>query len=327
LFVKNFILNLTRYHTNGNIPTLTSPYNSIDIGQDDKPIPYSFNLIDSIPDLVESKSYDNKYLPYEKYVRHTDDIFIEKENIKSIDDTEFKQALMEDLNDNTIIQLISENNIDNNVFTVDDNFARALFKKSGLFSNEEVLTKPEESPKQVIVNTPIRTPQDLEIFLSQNRPENKEKLFNLIITPLKDKKISGLEYLNNISVDTIDNILSNGFPEILIEKLNEIINDKEFDNDYLKYLIGKFMKTGEIPDKEAVVSLGSDLDDTTGYISGDTTGGKFIKNQKTRRRNKRSHKKHHKTNKRHIKDDKQHKKSGKNKTRKTKKTKRKNKTV
>jgi hypothetical protein len=222
LFVENFILNLTRYHTNGNIPTLTSPYNSIDIGQDDKPIPYSFNLIDSIPDLEESKSYDNKYLPYEKYVRHTDDIFIEKENIKSIDDTEFKQALMEDLNDNTIIQLISENNIDNNVFTVDDNFARALFKKSGLFSNEEVLTTPEESPKQVIVNTPIRTPQDLEIFLSQNRPENKEKLFDLIITPLKDKKISGLEYLNNISLDTIDNILSNGFPEILIEKLKSI---------------------------------------------------------------------------------------------------------
>ena len=310
LFVENFILNLTRYSTNGNKPTLTPRYNSIDTGQDDKPIPYSFNLIDSIPDLEESKSYDNKYLPYEEYVIHTDDIDFDIKNIRD-SDVEFKEELIHEL---------QVKNTNNNVFTVDDNFARELFKKSGIVFNkpqEQMITPVDRTPVTPVTPvTPISTPQDLIIFLSPDKPENKQNLFDLIITPLKEKNITGLEYLNNISLDTIDNILSNGFPEILIKKLNEIIDDKEFDDDYLKYLIKKFIETGNIPDKEGVVSLGTEMDDTT--------GGKFIKNKKTKRTMRRSrHKKYNKTNKRHKK----HQKSGKNKTRKTKKAKRKNKTL
>jgi hypothetical protein len=318
-FIKVFISNLTRYGIQESdeikSPILKAPYNDIDHLtrkegiNEDFPEPYFFNLI---PD-------DDTHSPYEKQVIHTNDIEFDIKNIESIDDTdidnaEFKQELIDELD---IIKRISENNIDNNVFTVDDNFARELFKKSGLFFNEEVLTTPPGTPQTVTDVKGINSPEKLKTFLSPDKPENKEKLFYSIISPLKEKNISGLEYLNNISLDTIDNILSNGLPEILIEKLNEIIDDEKFDDNNLKYLIRKFIENEEIPDREAVASLGTELDESP-------SGGKFIKNQKTKRRIKRSRdKKHHKTNKKHKK----HQKSGKNKTRKTKKPKRKNKTI
>ena len=74
-----------------------------------------------------------------------------------------------------------------------------------------------------------------------------------------------------------------------------------------------------------ITPLNKDNIKTTGLGIGKTnpTGGKIIKNKKTRRRMGRTrHKKHHKTNKKHKK----HQTSCKNKTRKSKKAKRKNKT-
>jgi hypothetical protein len=339
-FIINFILNLTRYYQdqdNGNIPTLTSPYdkidNSGDPGTNAKPYPYSYNLIPKIPSSPEDGIHHDK--PYDKYVIHTNDVNFEIKNIQD-SELEFKQELEKEMTDITTLRIVG-NDTNNNVFTVDDIFARELINKSGLTFNEppEQLITPLQgtTPEQVIVNTPIRSLEDLETFLSPDRPENKEKLFELIITPLKEKNIIGLEYLNNINLDTIDNILSNGFPEILINKLNKIIegninipNDEENE---LKNLIEVFIKTGRIQKRETgeTLDFGETPPSTSSYeeteIHDGPSGGKIIKNKKTRRRNKRSHKKHHNTNKRHKK----YQKSGKNKTRKTKKTKRKNKTV
>ena len=331
IFVENFILNLTRYQTNKNIPTLISPYNNIvDVGRDDKPIPYSFNLIYSIPDMEDSKSHHNKYLPYEECVIHTDDIDFDIKNIHD-SDVEFKEELIAELEKKKIELIANNNNIRDNVFTVDDNFAQALFKKSGITFNEpqEQLTTPiNGSPQATAVATPISSQKDLEAYLSPENEMNRQKLFDLIITPLKEKQIPQLE---NIMLDNID--LNSGLLfEILDQIKSDIKNKLQLDDD-LKETIINFMNTRKIEnirqrgetldfDETPPLFIISVSDDEKSEMDG-TTGGKFIKNKKTRRRNKRSHKKHHKTNKRHKK----HKKSCKNKTRKTKKAKRKNKTV
>ena len=339
IFVENFILNLTRYQTNKNIPTLKSPYNSIDVGQDDKPIPYSFNLIYSIPDMKDSESHHNKYLSYEECVIHTDDIDFE---IQNTNDEELKHEL-----ENKKNELIANNNIDNNnVFTVDDKFAGTLFEKSGItfnepqeesissivpsrqeenivqtqISNEEQLTTPQNgSPEQntILMATPINSQEDLQIFLSPEKSENeqnKKDLFSFIITPLKEKQIKGIEGLEVLENISFENILEEENSKGLIDILEKINKDNDNiilnDDPKLKQTIKSFIERGIIlPEAPIFDGFGG-----TSIING---------NKKTRRRNKRSHKKHHKTNKKHKK----YQKSGKNKTRKIKKAKRKNKTV
>jgi len=345
-FISVFISNLTRYGIQESdeikSPILKAQYNDIDhltrkegINKD-FPEAYFFNLI---PD-------DGMYSPYEKCVIHTADIEFDIENVNSIDDTQFKDELKSKL-EKKKIELIANNNIDNNVFTVDDKFAQALFTKSGITFNEpqEQLTTqffelqegendvarqdevsgqaelttmtPEGRTRQNQENTdvtPIKTPEYLQIFLSPEKSENKQNkkdLFSFIITPLKQKQIKGLEVLENISFENIlEEENSKGLIDIL-EKINKD-NDNIILNDdpKLKQTIKSFIERGIIlPDIPLLEAFGG-----TSIING---------NKKTRRRNKRSHKKHHKTNKRHKK----YQKSGKNKTRKIKKAKRKNKTV
>lgn len=326
-FIIKFILNLTRYNNLSMnnlkiIPTLTSPYNDIGgrpsgPGANGNPDPYSFHLIDNL------EMNTNTHLPYEKCVIHTADIDFDIKNIRD-SNVEFKEQLIAEL-ENKKIELIANNNIDNNnVFTVDDDFARALFEKSGLIfveEQEELTTPMNGSPQATAIATPISSQKDLEAYLSPENEMNRQKLFDFIITPLKEKQIPQLE---NIMLDNIDLNL-----ELLYSILNQIKNGDIPLEENLKKIIINFMETSEIPNRERGVTLDfgetppfSMSDDEKSEMDG-TTGGKFIKNKKTRRRNKRSHKKHHKTNKRHKK----HKKSGKNKTRKTKKAKRKNRTV
>jgi len=327
-FIIKFILNLTRYNNLSMdnlkiIPTLTSPYNDIGggpsgPGANGNPDPYSFHLIDNL------EMNTNTHLPYEKCVIHTDDIKFDIENVNSIDDTQFKEELIAELEKKKIELIANNNNIRDNVFTVDDKFAGALFKKSGVsfVEEQEDLTTPMNgSPQATAVATPISSQKDLEAYLSPENEMNRQKLFDLIITPLKEKQIPQLE---NIMLDNID--LNSG---LLYSILNQIKNGDIPLEENLKKIIINFMETSEIPNRERGVTLDfgetppfSISDDEKSEMDG-TTGGKFIKNKKITRRNKRTYKKHHKTNKRHKK----HKKSGKNKTRKVKKAKRKNKTV
>ncbi len=359
-FIRVFISNLTRYYQdNQNIPTLKSPYNNIDNsgeagdasepGTNDKPHPYSCNLIPKIPSTPEDGIHG--YKPYEKCVIHTDDIDFDIENIEESNaeseiDVKFKQELIVELD---VKKLIKRNKIYNSVFTVDDDFALALFQNSGITFNElpqlttqnfelpelpegvnvvqppisngaQLTTPPNGSPEQntILMATPITSPEDLQIFLSPEKSENeqnKKYLFSYIITPLKQKQIEGIEGLEVLENISPENILEQENSIKLIDILKKISNDNIILNDdpKLKQTIKSFIERGIIlPDIPVLEAFGG-----TSIING---------NKKTRRRNKRSHKKHDKTNKKHKKNDK-HKKSGKNKTRKVKKAKRKNKTV
>jgi hypothetical protein len=150
-FIRLFILNLTRYNVlsfdenNKIIPGLIPPYNNIDgLGPDGNPEPYSFNLIPKIPITPEDGIHN--YDPYEKCVIHTADIDFEIKNIEE-SELEFKQELIDELN---IGKLIKRNKIYNSVFTVDDEFAKALFTKSGITFNE-----PQEELIETIVGSQL----------------------------------------------------------------------------------------------------------------------------------------------------------------------------
>jgi hypothetical protein len=369
-FIRVFISNLTRYYQdqdNGNIPTLTSPYdkidNSGDAGTNAKPYPYSCNLTPKIPSSPEDGMHH--YKPYDKCVIHTYDIDfdiknIEESNAESEIDVKFKDELIEELKKKKqeLIANNNNNNIRDNGFTVDDKFAGALFKNSGMifieepevnivpmdtdhvsFQEADISTQgstvsPEGatvSPERgvTVVQTKTSPTSVTDMINSPQKNILYTKLFQNIIKPLKDKipKIPEIKELENIN----NSEKIQGYEQIIDDILNKINNNNIILNDEkLTTRIKTFKETGEIkPNVTAVAETlrYDDSGDEMTKIDDGPSGGKFIKNKKTRRRNKRSHKKHHKTNKRHIKDDKQHKKSGKNKTRKTKKTKRKNKTV
>ena len=332
-FIVVFILNLTRYYQgpvdNENPtgkPMLTPPYNNI--GPLDGSNPFSTSC----------------RRPYKKNVIHTDDIEFDLENIRN-SDIDFKEELKEEIHKN-----IAER-IGKNVFTVNDHFARVLIIVSGLTFNDNDNDNREVSPlfselfgqeiyaaeeigvsddetsgtsdraegHAELVNvpsTPIHSQEYLETLLSpQNTFFNKLNFFNSIISPLKDKQILG--YLKDIRYDNIY-----AYSNQLYDTLNDIRNGKIPVNDEnLEQIITKFVDTGKIS-TGSVVFEGVNGEGMT-REDDNVSGGKIIKNKKTRRRMGRTrHKKHHKTNKKHKK----HQTSCKNKTRKSKKAKRKNKT-
>lgn len=310
-FIVEFILNLTRYYqgsdSNGNpagIPTLTLPFN--DIGPDNFGGSNPPDGINPFPTSVQ---------PYEKQIIHTDDIDFDIKNIYE-SGIEFKEELIGDLT-HRMNQRISENNRNNNVFTLNDDFARVLIIASGLTfnddDNQEVSqsfsvqgTGAAEGVREP--STPIDSAEKLQSFITPVYSLKNQKLFELIISPLRKKRPELLEGI------TDDNI--NSYSEQLYDTLNNIRNGKIPVDENLKKIISEFMNSGKIPLEYGVPFNGYEEDDNA-------SGGKIIKNKKTRRRMGRTrHKKHHKTNKKHKK----HQTSCKNKTRKTKKAKRKNKT-
>jgi hypothetical protein len=321
-FIFNFILNLTCYYPDKEgRPVLLSPYNYVERFNLSNP---SDNLQTPIFNLTGWFTSQHKsYLPYEKQVIHTHDIDIEIEKIKNTDD-ELKERIL----GQRILTLISNNNTDNNVFTVNDDFAGKLIYMSGLTFNDNEANTPTSNGAEgaaqgvnVVHSTPILTREELT-----NVPSN-------IITPLKknikklqntqgrkelQQKIQELERIdfdnmNNHSLDLLFKILNNINNEITANTL------KSLDENLKKSIKEFLIKENKIP-----LQVTSDIIDDDIIMDDDSIdGGKIIKNKKTRRRMGRTrHKKHHKTNKKHKK----HQTSGKNKTRKSKKAKRKNKT-
>lgn len=319
-FIHKFILNLTRYYrdpSNGN-PMLTPPYNNIgpldgsNPSDNDKPqgadIPYS------PPNLTVIATFHfNK--PYEKQVIHTDDIEFDIKNIRN-SDIEFKEELEREII-NKINEGIGKNGEDKNVFTVHDDFARVLIIVSGLtFNDNDNLEVSQLFSVQGIgaaeevrePSTPIDSPEKLQSFITPEYSLKNQKLFELIISPLRKKRPDLLEGITNNNI--------NSYSVHLYNTLDEIRNGTIPVDENLKQIISEFMNSGKITLEYRVPFNGYEEDDNA-------HGGKIIKNKKTRRRMGRTrHKKHHKT----IKKHKKHQTSGKNKTRKTKKAKRKNKT-
>jgi len=337
-FIFNFILNLTCYYPDKEgKPVLLSPYNYVERFNLSNP---SDNLQTPIFNLTGwFTSQHESYLPYEKKVIHTHDIDIEIKKIKNTDD-ELKERIL----GQRILTLISDNNTDNNVFTVNDDFAGKLIYMSGLTFNDN-----EEGPIAFLVEGAIRADEEIDVVdnhantHTSNGAEgtaqelnvvpstpihSKQYLENVlvtIITPLKKEipRLQQIPELQNIeqeleSID-FDNMNKHSL-DLLFKILNNINNEitantlTSLDENLKKNIKELLIKENKIPEQVA-----SDIIDDDSIV----VGGKIIKNKKTRRRMGRTrHKKHHKTNKKHKK----HQTSGKNKTRKSKKAKRKNKT-
>jgi hypothetical protein len=262
--------------------------------------------------------------PYNKYVKHSDDMVHEKkvveDAIKIEKDNEVLNETKEELD-----KKIQNNNGLNPFFTVDDTFAKKLFEMSGLsiinqeytgqvitdntdeileveqqetqqqqgtevddghLTPQRVTQQPPTGPQQVTPPpaTPINSPEKLKELFKT--PDNKTNFLYEIVEPLKQFRPAD-ETLQQITESNIQNDKNTTY---LSELLNSIKSGETPINDNdLKNKIFSYIQTGTTtPIKPVHFSL---------------YGGKRGKhgkpgNNKTKKRIRKSYDmKHHKTNK------------------------------
>jgi hypothetical protein len=336
IFIKEFIFNLTRYMVDENGlnsgPNLKPPYNDIgrpypeDFNLPDYPFPYFTNIIPSLCVRIE---------PYNKYVKHSDDmvhekkvvedaIIIEKDNEVLNELKETKEEL--DKIQNNKNSLIINNGL-NPFFTVDDTFAKKLFEMSGLsIINQEytgqVITDDTDEILEVEQQETQQQQQGTEVdddpLITPERVTRQSPTGPQQVTPPPATPINSPEKLKEL-FKTPDN--KTNFLDEIVEPLKQFrpadktlqqITESNIQDDenttYLSELLNS-IKSGETPIDNndlrekifSYIKTGTTPIKSVPFFSLD--GGKRGKhgkpgNNKTKKRIRKSHDmKHHKTNK------------------------------